>query len=571
MSKASKTAQVEHSVDTQHAADRGNTERNALNIPCTKEGGVKCKLLEHSRELNKVLLGAGLEVREDRRGLSRGDVLIAVVQSSTCGYVFYGSGEDSRKAKALDLVERLLGQHHCITAMEFNHNVMLRLSMLTAVKCHRSLKSVTAYGIFITPAETAFMFEVINSLSQLKNLAFKVYNFEKISGQKMGFFRGSHLLATYELTTLDVAEVRMPYSEASRLIQALLQNRTITDLAVGECIFNHYDEDSNALFPRYLAQENCMLRKLKLKSDMIFGSWSLLEELIDAFCKMKILEELIVDIIVVSQFFVHTVALFAEVVTRSTTLRSLRLPSTYCECHVLLPFPSVALPQPEAAQYMKPWLAALRRPNSPLKQLCIDLRGFGEAECHDFFNAIADNDALRSVVVDFLPIIDGLDRVFATIQNRLLKDRVFIEGHSVHITTEQLQECPQISSASIGYSHFMHRLYVGMHPIISALDAVGGCAHLTSLRVDCYDFDRNDFSALAKCITGPSALTDVDIDLSQVEAHLTAQEYRDVQAELVSALASNLKLVRVRVTGVLLSDDDFSVLADGANKSISIT
>ncbi|KAH7950444.1 hypothetical protein HPB49_024122 [Dermacentor silvarum] len=228
------------------------------------------------------------------------------------------------------------------------------------------------------------------------------------------------------------------------------------------------------------------------------------------------------------------------------------------------------LSDPEAAQCMKPWLAALRKPNSSLKKLCIDLRGFGEAECHDFFNAITDNDVVRSVVVHSLPIIDGLDRVFAMIQNRGLKDRVVIKGQYMHLTPKQLQECPQISSASIGDCHFMRSHYVGMYPAISALDVLGGCAHVTSMQVDCYDFDRNDLSALAACIKGSSALIDVNIHLSQDDTLLTKQEHRVVQAELVSALAFNLKLVRIRVTGVLLSDDDFSVLADSAKKSTSI-
>ncbi|XP_049523116.1 uncharacterized protein LOC125945408 [Dermacentor silvarum] len=286
---------------------------------------------------------------------------------------------------------------------------------------------------------------------------------------------------------------------------------------------------------------------------------------------MKVLEELIADIVVEDASFVYTVALFAEVITQSATLRSLRLPTTHCQCEAAIWFPSVLRPHPEAAQCMKPWLAALPMPNSPLKKLGIDLRGFGEAECHDFFHAIADNNSLVSVVVHSLPIIDGLDRVCATIRNRGLKDRVVIKGHYTHLTTKQLQECPQISSASIGHSYVMRNEYFRTQLVISAFGVVAGCAHVTSLQVDCYNFDRNDFSALAACIRGPSALIDVDIDLSDVRDYLTPQEQRDVQSELVSALAANLNLVRVCVRGAQLSDYDFAVLADGANKSISIT
>nr|XP_054934454.1 uncharacterized protein LOC129388342 [Dermacentor andersoni] len=44
-----------------------------------------------------------------------------------------------------------------------------------------------------------------------------------------------------------------------------------------------------------------------------------------------------------------------------------------------------------------------------------------------------------------------------------------------------------------------------------------------------------------------------------------------VRAELVSALASNLKLVKVSIKGVLLSNYDLNVLAHGARKSLSLT
>ncbi|KAH7949994.1 hypothetical protein HPB49_018107 [Dermacentor silvarum] len=571
MSQAAKAAHVECAVDTRRAPDRGSSERNLLYIKCTKEGGARCKLLDHRRELNKVLLSAGLEVREDRLGQSRGDVHIAVIQSSTCAYVLYGSGEDSRKAKALDLVEHLLVQHHCITAMEFNRNFMHRPSLLQVAKFNLSLKSVTVCGRFVTPGEAAFMFKVIKSLSPLKKLAFKVCKFENNTGDMMRFFGSSYLLGMNFLTTLDVAEVIIPVSEAYRLIQALVQNKSITDLAVGASVCNYRDEASIALFPRYLGQENCMLRKLKLKSAIFVNGFLFLEELINAFCKMKFLEELIADIVVMNASFVHTVALFAEVVTRSATLRRLRLPWTSYPCHVSFCIPNDMLPDPEAAQCMKPWLEALRKPHSLLKKLCIDLRGFGEAECHDFFNAIADSASVMSVVVHFLPNIDGLDRVCATIENRGLKDRVVIKGHYTHMTAKQLQECPLISSASIRECHVLRRQYLGVQPVISALGVVSSCAHITSLRVDCSDFDRNDFSALAAYISGPSALTDVDIDLSHIHDNLTAQGKRYVQSELVSALASNLKLVRVSVTGAQLSHYDYSVLADGANKSISIT
>ncbi|KAH7950286.1 hypothetical protein HPB49_021817 [Dermacentor silvarum] len=520
-------------------------------MPCINECGESCRLLEHRSQLNEVLLGACLELREDSRGKSRGDVLIAVVQSSTCGCVLYGSEEDSRKAKALNLVERLLGQHHCITAIEFNRNLTLRRSLLRSVKRHRSLKSVTVWGKFFEPEDAASMFETIKSLSQLKNLAFKVYDFEKAYGVDTDMFGSSLDLSMYHLTTLDVADIKMPGVQAGRLVQALIENTSITELTVG-----------------YLSKEDSTLQKLTLKSVNILDSRLLLRELIDAFGKMIKLEELNADIVLTRRIFVGTVALFAELVNQCATLHTLKLPSTSCGCQAPFWDTSAQRPDPKAAQCMDPWITALRKPNSALKQLCIDLRAFGEPECHAFFDAVADNNALRSVVVNSLPCIDRLDRVSTKIREQRLKDKVIIKGHYMDNSTKQLQKCPQISSTSIGASiTLMPNIRGALRTVISALKFVGDHAHITTLWVNCDLFDRKAYSALTACLRGPSALTDVYLTQNHVWAFRTKQERRDVHAELVSALASNLKLVRVSVKGVLLSDDDLNVLADGATRS----
>ncbi|XP_065297012.1 uncharacterized protein [Dermacentor albipictus] len=284
---------------------------------------------------------------------------------------------------------------------------------------------------------------------------------------------------------------------------------------------------------------------------------------------MDTLEELNVDIVVTPPEFVSTVSLFAEVVSRSATLRSLRLPSTSCECLAAYRRRPVQFPDRKAAQCMEPWLAALRRPNLPLSKLFIDLRGFGEAECHAFFGVVAETDAVKSVVVLSLPGIDRPDRVCATIQERGLSDRVVIKWPCMR-NTRWLQQCPQISSVTIRVGHFKCNGELGLPGVISALEAVGGCSHVTSLRVNFDCFNRSVFSALAACIRAPSALTGVSIDIDYVTTH-PRKEDRDVQTELVRALASNLKLVTVNVKGLLLSNDDFKWLAHGTKKSLRLT
>ncbi|XP_075559468.1 uncharacterized protein LOC142590980 [Dermacentor variabilis] len=414
------------------------------------------------------------------------------------------------------------------------------------------------------------MCEVIKSCSHLESLAFKVLDFEKEWGIKTSLFGRSLDLDWHHLTTLDAAELSMSPSEASSLIHALIGNKTITDLRVGQSVFGYRDESSKALFASYLAKQDSALRKLTLKSNRYADSDLLLRELIDAFCKMTSLEELDADIVVMTPEFVVAVSLFAEVVLRSASLRSLRLPSTFCECCGSIRYGGVYIPEPKAAQCMKPWFAALRRPNLPLSKLCIDLRRFGEAECHAFFGAVAETNALKSLVVLSLPAIDRPDRVCATIQERGLNDRVVIHWHYVR-KTKRLQRCPQISSVSVRMRHLKSNDDFPFQTVISALEAVGGCAHITSLRLNCDNFNRSMFSALAAFIRAPSTLTDVNINVAFVCTRLIKQENRDVQTELVKALASNLKLVSVNLKGVLLAKDDFKRLAHGASKSLNLT
>ncbi|XP_054934000.1 uncharacterized protein [Dermacentor andersoni] len=560
----SKAPHAGHAVDASYALDNSSNEWSAQNIPCTKGDGASCKLLEHHPEINRVLLGAALELREDKRGQSRGDVLIAAVEASTCRFASYSSNENWCKARALNLVERLLAQHRCITAMEFNSNLMLRPSLLSAVKRHPCLKSFTVCGRFIASDGAAVVFDVIGSLPQLKNLAFKSYEFEKESSTTSCVIDYSFDLRISCLSTLDLAELRIPSTEAGWLVRALIENESITDLCVGECVFS-YGDDSYPRFPTYLAKENCPLRKLTLKSNAYFIRGSLMGKLVDAFCKMNFLKELNVDI-VATTMFVPTFALFAEVATRSAKLLILKLPWT-SRCSIF----GAHITSPEATQCMKSWQTALQGSKSPLKQLRVDLKGFGKTECDTFFDAIANNESLRLVEVDTLPFIDGLDKVSKTILERGLNDRVLIKGHHRHSNANHLLKCPQISSVAVTVEWFVFRQRVGPQSFISTLEVVGSSSNVTSLLVEGNRFDRDELSALAACLRNAAVLTDVDINLRGAMAVLSEKDRTHVRAELVSALASNLKLVKVSIKGVLLSNDDLNVLAHWASKSLSIT
>ncbi|XP_054920819.1 uncharacterized protein [Dermacentor andersoni] len=558
------------SLVTKPAPERLSIHWDSLNIPCTKKDGGSCSLIKHRHDLNKVLRGACLELGEDGRGESRGAVLIECVQSHACGFAARVPERVSCVERALDLAERLLAEHRCITAITFRVIWLGRASMRSAINRNRFLKSITICPVnLLSPHDDAILLEMLNPMPQRRNVALKVNDFGEEWGVDVPVPGRSLGLGMDHVTTLDVSEVYMSDTLACWLIRELTENKSITGLGVSHSVFPYRDEASNALFARYLAKEDCALRKLTLKYTDIYrrGLDLALREIVDALCKMSTLEELNADIVVAPVRFMSTVTLFAEVITRSGTLRRLRLPSTTCECLATLKNSTLQLPDPQAAKCMESLCQGLQKQSSTLSRLCIDMRIFGEAECHSFFHAVADNKALKTVVVDTLPCIDGLDRVSRTIRKRGLNDRVVVKGQCAHDNTRQLQQCPQICNATV--DTVMGTANV-LHLFIPSLRVVSGCDHITSLRVQCLGCGINEYSALTACIRGSTALTEVDIDMNPAWILGTSPELREVEGELVSALASNVKLARVNLKGFQLSYDDMNVLARAASRSLSL-
>ncbi|XP_049527446.1 uncharacterized protein LOC125947124 [Dermacentor silvarum] len=560
---------LERSCDHGHYNNHTVGDHN-LHVPCTKFAGSRCRLLKHRRDINAVLLDAGLELREDKRSKNNGDVCIALVRASICGRVFFGSLMDLRKRKALRLVEKLLSEHSCITAVEMHSSARQHLSLLTALQHHRFVRRLTFYGR-LKKRDVAYVVEATNSISQVDELAFKAYNFEANLGMNMHMSGYLHLLQMHHLATLDVANLVMHPEEASQVILELTLSR-ITDLAVGESVYRCGEKGSGTIFARYLAKNDCSLTKLTLQSNNLRGSGSdnLPMTLISALCRMTTLEELNADIIMKDENFMATFALFAEIVARNATLRRLRLPSTDCEYCSLDWIPAAQPPHPDSAKYMEPWLTALRKPNSALVALCVHLRCFAEAECCAFFHALADNDTLNLVTVSSMALVGSVHNVCRTIRESGLSDRVIITDHHVNLAdVTDLPHCPEISGVNIEPSHFLFE-EDNMERLCSAFEVLSHCKHVTSLDVGCYCFDRTAFSALTTCIRGHPALTDVAINLDYYWTQMTEEEYTDVETELFSALASNPNLVKISVVGAILSADNFNLLSDGFRSSRSL-
>ncbi|KAL1450293.1 hypothetical protein MTO96_028043 [Rhipicephalus appendiculatus] len=144
------------------------------------------------------------------------------------------------------------------------------------------------------------------------------------------------------------------------------------------------------------------------------------------------------------------------------------------------------------------------------------------------------------------------------IGERGLHNRVSIADH--HIKWSDAVYFPvivDINRVTVKASHFAF----GMQPVFNHFE------HVTSLRVNCDLFEKEDFAALCEYLSASSALTDVEITLVPCTLRMTAEQSRSVPTRLSSALTSNANLCSVILKGLQLGNDDLDALADYARKS----
>ncbi|KAH7957389.1 hypothetical protein HPB52_018460 [Rhipicephalus sanguineus] len=541
-----------------------------LHMPCTKEGDSDCQLLLHLQSTKKMLIGASLELLEDQR--RPGGLRLAVVQAPASLCPLPRSLDERREEAALHYAEHLLSEHRCITAVEINGSTTQPQSLLVALGRNLAVKSVTVrLALDHIDEANVHVLEVVNELSHLEELQFASANCNTQSRcQDASYMKGPLMECRMEhLRSLDVSVLRLNSVSAGRLVWALIWNRTITELAVPECVFCAYFQYIGELFGTYLRKKDATLRKLTLKALGVFRHPEYtLAALAEAFCAMTTLEELNMDICLDKDDYAGRIKPFARVVAENTTLRSLGLPSAVCgSCPILMPGPVNFYLE---AGEIRPWLTALRKTSS-LQKLKIDFRTFGRRALEAFLKEVAKNDNLRSVVITHPPTrTDPLD-ICRLIKQHGLCNRVRIADHHVEsLSLPSIRQCVDITRVTVEASHFAFDTLPTM--ISSTMESVFGLfEHVTLLRVNCDLFREAHFAALCAYLSAPSALVDVELTLCTRMLVMTAEESRSVPSRLWSALASNTNLCSVIVKGLQLGNDDVDVLADAARKSRRLT
>ncbi|KAL1418929.1 hypothetical protein MTO96_005470 [Rhipicephalus appendiculatus] len=218
---------------------------------------------------------------------------------------------------------------------------------------------------------------------------------------------------------------------------------------------------------------------------------------------------------------------------------------------------------------MKPWLKALRSPNSALNELRINLKDFGLEEVRAFFEAVAENMVLKLVALQAVPTEVDVETLCGTIRELRLSERVVILNHVVdEESVKVLPRCPEISCVTVRVKNFPFFVEENFQPVSSPYDVLSRCAHVKSIRVPCEDLCHGSLmSSLTTYIRGATSLADVEVDLNVFTFHLRGRDRRYLEAELMAALASNTRLVSINVRSAILSMDDMEHLVDGARRS----
>ncbi|XP_077523393.1 uncharacterized protein LOC144134329 [Amblyomma americanum] len=461
---------------------------------------------------------------------------------------------------AMILLGNVLAHHYCIVAVELTFVVARNPFLLSLLQCKHSIRKLKISGVPYCEASV---------LEALENLAIPSNQTGLDAAEKYLCFSirsplllHPHQTGSIALSALDVADLEMSDDCKGQFIDLLLQNDTISDLTVGDCVFSYGCVDLLLGFVVYLAQEPSVLKKLTVRTPEV--SRFALESLVEATAMTTTLEELVVDIDI---YDVEDKALFAEIIARNFTLRTLSV--TWARnCVVSTNLYGVHIDTGDAATRIDPWFFALLE-STTLLALSIDLLGFSADECCVFFRALALNKSLKNVSIGYLPACADLKVICEIIRDSRLAKAIHIEDHHLSISSlRMLPECPEVTSLTISSLHLDN-----LEILRRTFAILATCSHVTSLRLCVqYCFLDGIQALMAAYIADARTLKDI-----KVHVYIDMQEREDQRHDpdkeklLVNALASNLGLTRITIEELPLSEDNSKFFAKAVINSQNIS
>ncbi|XP_037570622.1 uncharacterized protein LOC119452741 [Dermacentor silvarum] len=222
---------------------------------------------------------------------------------------------------------------------------------------------------------------------------------------------------------------------------------------------------------------------------------------------------------------------------------------------------------------MKPWLNVLWN-TSGLHELGIYLPGMDEVQCRTLFRAVANNKALKKLVLQEVPLIanskgsSNLVVLSRTIQELSLGDRVHLMN--IIVTFENAPkilasaELPTVNFNNLRIEFSAER---DLDSLMECCEALSHRGTLTSISVCCMLMREPAFGALLDWLAKSSTLTHVEIvacDHAGIESF--CGYCIDMYDWVVSALSKNANIARVSLVGVKVQSKHLYVLCDCAYK-----
>lgn len=554
-------------------------EPSYLCVPCTKPSDVTCDLLYHREAINKVLLGAGLELCEDTR--HAGGTRLAVTQFSYRAYHLWAQEDDLDEDeegdywRALKLSADLLTSHHCFTSLELYSTDCFTFQVQEALTLSCTLKSLTVYLLYVNSWGTGYysnVFWLVKTLQSLEELVFKTM-IEPCCSLDNCDSEGLLPQALRNLTTLDVRNLEMSPQYGHQFVWALIESTTVAELAVGDCVYRSgpYGEPGK-LFAQYLTKTSATLKKLTLSDGFVCDNIVLWMTLIAALWKTTTLEALTLEVTIGHGIFTEVSALFAEVVLRCPALRVLMLPwPEHCYREQFLNGCPVSRYGVE--QWMVPWLTAIR--TSGLHQLGIYLPGMDKVQCRTLLQAVADNKTLMNMELDEVPLImnnstDSNNLMFLskTIQDLSLGDRVRLMN--LYVTFENAPkilasaELPTVNFDNLCIDFTEER---DLDPILACGEALSRRGTVTIITIYCTLMRQPAFGALLDWLAQSSTLTHMKVVACK---HGGTERLcgccDDMYHSVVEALSKNANIASIGLYGVSVQSKHLHMLLRCARK-----
>ncbi|KAL1474530.1 hypothetical protein MTO96_037898 [Rhipicephalus appendiculatus] len=330
------------------------------------------------------------------------------------------------------------GQHRCVVAVQLFDVLLKHSSLFDGRMGKSSLKRLT---VVVDPDECPFrvgdLAEYIGWLSVDEGVELRFIN---------GVYRlnaGESLLLTLlehwakRLTVLHLTGLAVEAVVAETIVDALLKNISVTDLAVGFHIFASGAECRSS-------EHFCQAYDIGLCGCVLVSN----NRVLDVRCRPC-----------------------CDQGAHQPQLRDMEV------------------------SLMESWVSGLKK-NHTLRRLAIDLSLCTIKECCLFVGALADS-SVEIVTVRNVADDGCIQALYATIRHHDLQRRVIFEDHHVDpVDAKVLRSYPESSVVTISSSHFLD-----MSSLCGAIGELALCRHITSLRLRFDRYDEALYNAAAYVMT----------------------------------------------------------------------